>query len=264
MRLVPEVAEVVLGHEHPQADVQTSLGLAGIDRYPPRLVLASHAISRFVLRTTDAPAARTFYSSLLGHDRLSIVPLHEQALARGARPHWLGQVEVDDVETFVRAFVEHGAEALSPVGTFPDGRRFAVLRDPGGAIVGLTSPGPHDETRTIVWHQLNTNDRARVEKAYTTVFGWHLTQLVTHPEHGDFQQFTWPGGGDDVGAIFDIQGRPGRHAHWLFHLRVDDLDRAVATVREAGGVALGPFPLSNGERVAVCDDPQSAAFALRG
>lgn len=228
---------------------------------------ASHAITRFVLRTTDVPAARAFYSALVGHDRHSIVPLHEQALARGARPHWLGQIEVDDVEESVRAFVNQGAEALNPIGTFPDGRRFAVLRDPGGAIIGLTSPspaGPHDEPRMIVWHQLDTNDRARVEKAYTTIFGWRLTQLVNHPEHGEFQNFAWPSVDADVGAIFDIQGRPGRHAHWLFHMRVADLDRAAAIVRDGGGVVLGPFPLPNGERVAVCDDPQGAAFALRG
>lgn len=39
---------------------------------------------------------------------------------------------------------------------------------------------------------------------------------------------------------------------------------AVRPVRDAGGVVLGPFPLPCGERVAVCDDPQGAAFALRG
>ena len=225
---------------------------------------ASRSITRFVLRTTDVPAARAFYSSLVGHGLLSIVPLHEQALARGARPHWLGQIEVEDVESSVRAFVEQGAEALNPIGTFPDGRRFAVLRDPGGAIIGLTSPGPHDESQTIVWHQLNTKDRARVEKAYTRVFGWRLTQVASHPEHGEFQHFAWPGEDADAGAIFDIQGRRGRHAHWLFHLRVTDLERVVARVRESGGVPLGPFSLPNGERVAVGDDPQGAAFALRG
>jgi predicted enzyme related to lactoylglutathione lyase len=182
-----------------------------------QLVSASHAITRFVLRTTDVPAARSFYAALLGHDRFSVVPLHEQALARGARPHWLGQIEVDDVESSVRAFVEHGAQALNPIAAFPDGRRFAVLRDPGGAIVGLTSPGPLDESPAIVWHQLSTNDRARVEKAYTTVFGWRLTDIVMHPEHGEFQNFAWPGKEGDAGAIVDITGRPERHAGWLFY-----------------------------------------------
>lgn len=225
---------------------------------------ASNSIARYVLRTTDASAARVFYTALLGHQGLSIVPLHEQAIARGARPHWLGQIEVDDVESKGRAFTAHGAEALGPLGTFPDGRRFAVFRDPGGALIGLTSPAPLDEPYFVVWHQLNTNDPARVTDAYTTLFGWRLTQRVDHPEHGPLQHFAWSGANEDAGAFLDLQGRPGRHPHWLFHMRVADLDRALAMVRAANGVVLGPFPLANGECVAVCDDPQGAAFALRG
>ncbi len=226
---------------------------------------ASFTFARFVLRTTDVPAARGFYAKLLGHDRMPIVPLHEQALARGARAHWLGQIEVDDVEAKSDAFVLQGAEPLGPVGTFPDGRRFAVLRDPGGAIVALTSPGPHDESsRVVVWHHLNTNDRARVERAYSTLFGWRLTRLVHHPEHGELQRFAWPGSDVDVGTMVDVRGQVGRHAHWLFHMHVDDLDRAIATVRSENGIVLGPFVLPDGERIAVCDDPQGAAFALRG
>jgi hypothetical protein len=41
-----------------------------------------------------------------------LVPLHEQAIARGARPHWLGFIEVDDVERGAAAFVERGALPL--------------------------------------------------------------------------------------------------------------------------------------------------------
>jgi hypothetical protein len=194
---------------------------------------------------------------------MAIVPLHEQALARGARPHWLGQVEVDDVEATTSAFVAQGAELLGPIGTFPDGRRFAVFRDPGGAIVGFTSAADHDEPQVVVWHQLDTNDRARAVDAYTTLFGWRLTQRVTHREQGDVQHFAWAGADTDAGWIVDIQGRAGRHPHWLFHMRVVDLDRALATVRAANGVVLGPFTLPSGERIAACDDPQGAAFALR-
>lgn len=225
---------------------------------------ASHSITRYVLRTTDVAAARAFYTAVLGHDRLPIVPLHEQALARGARPHWLGQIEVHDVEHMSRAFVAYGAEALGPVVTLPDGRRLAVFRDPGGAIIGLTSSAAHDEPPLVVWHHLNTNNKARVEEAYTTLFGWRLTQCLGHPEHGELQHFAWPGSDVETGTIVDIQGRPGRHPHWLFHMHVTNLDDTLAAVRAAHGLVLGPFALPSGERLAVCDDPQGAAFALRG
>ena len=87
---------------------------------------ASQAFSRFVLRTTDVPAARAFYSSLLGHDRFRVVPLHGKAIARGARPHWLGQVEVEDAEVVVP-----GPWLL------PSGERLAACDDPQGAAFAL-------------------------------------------------------------------------------------------------------------------------------
>ena len=62
----------------------------------------------------------------------------------------------------------------------------------------------------------------------------------------------------------DLIARPGVHPHWLFHFSVAALEPAVAAVRAAGGVALDPVTLPNGARVAVCDDPQGAAFALQG
>jgi uncharacterized protein len=53
------------------------------------------------------------------------------------------------------------------------------------------------------------------------------------------------------------------HPHWLFHFQVPKLDEAVAAVRAAGGLVIGPFALPSGERMAVCDDLQGAAFAIR-
>jgi len=235
------------------------LGMIGTHHVP-----ASHHFTHYVLRTTDAFAAREFYDAVLGPGRAAIVPLHERALARGARPHWLGQIEVHDVAAAVAAFEAKGAESLGPVGTFPEGRSFAVLRDPGGAIVGLTSPSESKGASFVVWHHLNSNDRSRVEQVYTSLFGWQLTQRVEVPKEGELHHFTWAGATGDVGSIGDIQGKSGRHPHWLFHFAVPDFTRAVATVRTLRGVVLGPFTLASGERLAVCDDPQGAAFALRG
>src|SRR5882672_3356246 len=92
---------------------------------------------RFDLRTTDADAARVFYARILGHDRAVIWPLHEQALARGARPHWLGQIGVEDAERVAASFVERGATQLGPTRPTPDGGEAVVLRDPGGALVAV-------------------------------------------------------------------------------------------------------------------------------
>jgi predicted enzyme related to lactoylglutathione lyase len=221
---------------------------------------------RFDLRTTDADAARAFYARILGHDRAVVWPLHEQARARGAQPHWLGQLGVADVEGVSAAFVERGAQRLGPTRPGPDGGQVAVLRDPGGAVVALGTPpatSPHASVG-VVWHVLNTNDAARATENYRDLFGWTLTGRIEAGADGTFQQFAWQAGGESVGAIADIAARPHVHPHWLFFFEVDALDTALDATRAAGGVvALEPLALPGGQRIAVCDDPQGAAFGLR-
>lgn len=65
-----------------------------------------------------------------------------------------------------------------------------------------------------------------------------------------------------AGVFGDTAGRPGVHPHGTFHFRVSALDEAIARVRAGGGLTLDPIELPSGDRIAVCDDPQGAAFAL--
>jgi len=214
------------------------------------------------LRTTDADAARAFYSKVLGHDRAEIWPLHEQALARGARPHWLGHLEVRDVEGATAAFVDRGAMRLGPAQPTGDGGQTAVLRDPGGAIVAVSTPPLSSASVAAAWYLLNTPDAAKALVNYHELFGWEVQERVEIPPHGAFHPFAWQAGGPSVGGITDITGMPERHPHWLFFFRVDALDPAIAAARGAGGLVLDPIVLPSGERACVCDDPQGAAFAL--
>src|SRR5687768_11745414 len=101
---------------------------------------------RYVLRTTDLVAARAFYAEAIGlvlpdgmaeGSALEAWPLHEQALARGARPHWLGQLAVDDVEASMSRLLERGGERLGPTVQGQDGTTFATLRDPFGHVISV-------------------------------------------------------------------------------------------------------------------------------
>jgi len=222
---------------------------------------------RVELRTTNAEAARAFYGSVLGHDRGVIWPLHEQALARGAKPHWLGHLEVEDLDLAAAQFVARGATPLGPTRPAHHGGRSAVLRDPGGAIVALSTlpsqpPGREGRGLGAIWHVLNTNDVTRAAANYCELFGWSLTTELDLDGLGRFQQFAWQSGGESVGALGDIADRPGVHPHWLYFFEVEAIERALAATRAAGGVALEPITLPNGARVCVCDDAQGAAFAL--
>lgn len=221
---------------------------------------------RAQLRTSDVEEARAFYAAALGRHRLHVVELHEQAVARGARPHWLGMLEVDDVERALARFTERGATALSPVWKSPEGLEGATLRDPGGAVVGLAKPPPgsHDDDDTdIVGYTLNTSDVERARADYAELFGWELGAPLDLGELGVVHPFAWRPGLSPAGVMIDLAGRPGVHPHWLFHFRVASLDAAIEAIEAAGGDVLRPVTLPSGERIAVCEDPQGAAFAIR-
>lgn len=218
------------------------------------------------LRTSDVKAARTFYRALLGEGPLNVVELHEQAVARGARPHWLGYLEVDQVEDKAREFITRGASALGPTWVNPEGLEAAVLRDPGGAIVAIAKPSPqtlaHEFGPHVMAYTLNTADVARAKTNYAELFGFEFHAALDLGELGVLHPFSFSAGGEPTGMMIDIAGRSGVHPHWLFHFRVGSLDAALALVEAHGGKALPPIVFPNGARVAVCDDPEGAAFAL--
>jgi predicted enzyme related to lactoylglutathione lyase len=212
-----------------------------------------------VLRTTDVEAARVFYAAVLGDGAATIVPLPAEVLARGAPPHWLGHLHVHDVERAAGGFVDRGATRLGPLRRTDGGGAVQILRDPGGAVVAVASDAGEEPAR-ICWQSLSTADLERSKATYTELFGWALTETIT-VDGVVLQNFAWGRGQPSVGSMAAIAGRPGVHPHWLFHFAVDELDSALAKVRAAGGVVIGPVAVSS-RRVAVCDDPQGAAFAL--
>jgi len=124
---------------------------------------------RYDLRTTDVDAARKFYAEVVGLDfteappaeepsPIAVWPLHEQARARGAPPHWLGQLGVTDVETTVSLLVARGSEPLGPTVRAKDGTAFAILRDPLGAVVAVRRSTRRPHRAPIAWHHLHTRD----------------------------------------------------------------------------------------------------------
>jgi predicted enzyme related to lactoylglutathione lyase len=51
--------------------------------------------------------------------------------------------------------------------------------------------------------------------------------------------------------------------HWLVYFGIDDIDAGVAKVSELGGNVLAPaMEIGDGNRIAIVQDPQGAAFAF--
>lgn len=206
-------------------------------------------------------AAAAFYDAVLGRRGDGIVLLPDSAIARGARPHWLGHIgvrELGGAEAMANRFVELGAMRLGP----PAGAgEVVVLRDPGGAIVAVTDSAA-ESSAGVGWHQLNTREPSKAATNYSALFGWSFTEELDLGPLGRHQRFAFGPGESSIGVISDVEGRPGVHSHWLFFFVVPSLDVAVQRVRTHGGIAIGPIELPNGVRVAACDDAQGAAFGV--
>jgi predicted enzyme related to lactoylglutathione lyase len=229
--------------------------------------MSTRRFFRYQLRTTDQDAARAFYTDLLGEHfwgpRLSPAPLPERAIALGARPHWLGHVGVDDVEGTVARVVAAGGQPRGPTQRSADGSPVAILRDPFGALLAVSSEAFAAARSPVAWHLLQTDDEARAFALYAALFGWTaLDSLDLGPELGRHQMFAWDDSRETVGSVANGARLPHIHPQWLFFFPVSDLEASLSRVQALGGLALSPIKTPRGDLVAPCDDPQGAAFGL--
>lgn len=97
---------------------------------------------------------------------------------------------------------------------------------------------------------------------YAGILGWTPVERQDLGDRGRHVTFAWDGTREAVGSTTDIARRPYVHPQWLYFFRTVNLDRAVARVRELGGLTLAPSTTPDGHLMAACDDPQGAAFGL--
>lgn len=215
----------------------------------------------------DGPAPYTLWTNR-GTPLGGVMQLPEEARAAGAPPHWLAYVSVADVDATVETAGALGAAVLVPGTDIPNTGRFAVLRDPQGAVFAVFTPAqPMPETPwppaagAFSWHELMTTDAVAAFEFYHTLFGWAKEDALDMGEAGIYQTYGW--GRGPVGGVCNTP--PGVEAppHWLYYIRVTDLEAAVAYVQAHGGKLFnGPMDVPGGDRIAQCCDEQGAAFAL--
>ncbi len=223
---------------------------------------------RFELRTIDVPAARAFYETVFGHDHAAIWPLPEPARVRGAVPHWLGHLDLGDAPRLAdttRAFIARGAVQLGPTFTTDDRGQFVIVRDPGGAIVALAAPPQTGAAPglEVPYSVLNTTNVTAARANYGALFGWDIAESAMAGPHAAYYEFSYSTDArKPAGALADIAGRPGIHPHWLYFFHANSVEKAMASVRVAGGTAQDVLEGPDGAAIAVCEDPQGAAFGL--
>lgn len=203
-----------------------------------------------------------------------VLALGADMLAGGARPVWLGYLEVADVDAAVAAITADGGAVQMPAMDIPVGR-IAMVTDPQGAPFYIMDPIPPEgagegesdvfsvtEAQHVRWNELSTSDPEAAIAFYKKHFGWGQEGAMDMGEMGAYRFIQR--GDVGLGAVMPMMPETPAPA-WHYYIGVDDIDRAVAAVTSEGGTLLqDPMEIPGGEYAVSGVDPQGAAFGLVG
>lgn len=240
----------------------------------------------FELGTSDAAAAKKFYTELFGwkandtpagpdmvytllqidgKDVGALYELNPEQKSQGVPPHWLSYVAVSSVDESVSKARQLGATVLMGGFDVFDLGRLAVLQDPTGAQFAMWQARSHigarlrDEPNTLCWTELSTKDTAKAGEFYTKLFGWG-TKVS---DDAGFAYTELLCNDRPIGGMMQIAPEWGDvPPHWLGYIAVNDCDATAEKATSLGGkVKNPPTDIPNVGRFAVIQDPQGAVFA---
>jgi predicted enzyme related to lactoylglutathione lyase len=241
-----------------------------------------NTISWTDLATSDADAAKEFYSGIFGweyedvpagegvmysmaklrgHTVAALSPQQADEAAQGIPPHWNLYVTVEDVDASAAKASEAGGTVLAgPFDVF-DAGRMAVLADPAGAALCLWQPGTSIGAELVngpglmSWADCATTDSAAAQAFYSSLFGWRFQQMSEQPPYWVILNGERSQGGMTVPP-------PGVPSSWFPYFGAIGIDETMQLAQTLGGNPfLGPIDVPNG-RFALIQDPQGAAFAI--
>jgi len=250
----------------------------------------------YELMTSDPAGAAAFYGAVVGWTIAShadpaagdmdyrmigrsdggnaggVLALNADMLAGGARPIWIGYLEVDDVDAAVDAIKADGGAVQMPATDLPVGR-IAMVTDPQGAPFYIMDPIPPEgggesdvfsvtEPQRVRWNELSTSDPDAVVAFYTKHFGWGQEGEMDMGEMGAYRFIQC--GDVGIGAVMPLmQGMP--LSMWSYYIGVDDIDRARAAVTaNVGTITNEPMEIPGGEYAMNAIDPQGAHVGFVG
>jgi hypothetical protein len=234
------------------------------------------------LATTDAAAARAFYSKVFGwnvevnpdpqYGGYGIARVNGQDAAGigGTQSPdqpaaWSVYIGSDDLEALSKAVSDAGGTVAVPAFDVGDQGRMAVFRDPSGAFISswqATKMGGFQAqgSNAFGWAELNARGVDGVLPFYQQIFGW-TAKAVGTPDR-PYTEFQVEGHSIAGATEMNPMVPPEVPSYWMAYFAVDDVDASHRTAVEAGATELVPpidFP---GGRMSSLQDPQGAAFGL--
>ena len=242
----------------------------------------------YELLTTDVPAAKAFYTEVMGWGAWDasvpgrpyilftasdasvggLMDLPQDARQAGVQPSWIGYVGVDDVDAAADRIARLGGVVHVPPTNVGNISRFSIFSDPQAARLALFKwlqpshqpPAAPDAPGRVGWHELLAADQEEALAFYGELFGWEKAEADLG-EMGTYQLFS--AGGQTLGGMIT---RPATVPVpcWLYYFNVNDVDAAAQRVKASGGEIQGPIEMPGGSSIVLCADPQGALFALEG
>jgi predicted enzyme related to lactoylglutathione lyase len=196
-----------------------------------------------------------------------VTELAASAAKMGAPPHWMGHVQVEDVDATAALTKTLGGKVYFEPSDIPTVGRFAVIADPQGAAISIFKPiramPPHDVSKEgeFCWNELMTSDSATAFTFYSEIFGWKILKEMNMGPMGTYLMF---GAGEkQVGGMMTTPKGSPMPSMWNYYTETNDIEAAVARATKMGAKLLnGPMDVPTGGRIAHLMDPQGAAFAL--
>ena len=236
------------------------------------------------LATTDAEAARDFYSKLFGwglevsedpqYGGYATAKLDDKSVA-GIGPKqegdpsptaWSLYIGTEDIDALAKKIQDAGGSVAAPPFDVGDQGRMAVFADPSGAYISGWQAAAMSQFVAGVpdafgWAELNARGLEPAVAFYETVFGWtHTTSPI-----GDGLEYTeFEHDGQSIaGALeMDPQISAETPSYWLVYFTVDDVDARFERAIALGGSELVAPQDMPGGRFAIVSDPQGAAFGI--
>jgi uncharacterized protein len=238
------------------------------------------------LSTSDAAAARDFYSKLFGwkievtsdpqYGGYAMAKINDKDVA-GIGPKqsaeapsaWSVYIGTPDAEALGKKVEAAGGKVIAPAFDVGDQGRMAVFQDPTGAFISAwqTAQMGGFETggaNTFGWAELNARGLDKALPFYKTVFGWTGKKsdpggMPDAPPYTEFQL-----GGESIAGGMEMNPMVPAEvpSYWFVYFTVPDIDKSFKKAIDSGATEMMAPQEFPGGRFAILSDPQGAMFGL--